>query len=82
MIFIGWRGVPSIDESVKVCLVASALKASRDLVLVVSSAQQAKSVEARSSASVITNSLIPRAFPAGLTADGFRFHFLIDLAPN
>jgi hypothetical protein len=31
---------------------------------------------------VITNSLIPRAFPAGVAAFEFKFHFLIDLAPN
>lgn len=73
---------PAGDEIVKVFLAGSAVAVSIVMVLSTSEAQQAKSVVARSAALVITNSLIPRAFPAGFTAFGFKFHFLIDLAPS
>jgi len=71
---------PADDDMVKVFLVASGVAVSIVMVLEVSEAQQAKSVVARSAALVITNSLIPR--PVGVTASAFKFHFLIDLAPN
>ena len=80
MISIGC--IAAVDVMVKVFLVASGVAVSIVMALVASEAQQAKSVLLRSAALVITNSLIPSLFPAGVTAYEFKFHFLMELAPN